>query len=187
MIKSFLRLPGLLNIAALLLFTTCQKDKLPPETQEGANTFGCKVNGKAWVPNGGAGFMGAKPIEGGFIALYDKNKIRTAGILLMAQKQNGEIINIFSNDYRIGKYNLNEETNIFPFTFYPKNYGMFAYSEGSYYTTKSSAIGNIVVTKSDTLSGILSGTFEFKATLGNSNDAVEITSGRFDINVKTLK
>ena len=40
----------------LLLGSSCKKDKLvneidklPPATQTGANTFGCLVNGKAWI------------------------------------------------------------------------------------------------------------------------------------------
>ena len=45
---------------ALLLFTfsQCKKlknnpvDELPPETQTGANTFGCLVDGKAFTPGG---------------------------------------------------------------------------------------------------------------------------------------
>jgi hypothetical protein len=28
---------------------------LPPITTEGKNTFGCKVNGKIWLPKGGGG------------------------------------------------------------------------------------------------------------------------------------
>jgi hypothetical protein len=27
-------------------------DKLPPETQNGNNTFGCLLNGKVWLPEG---------------------------------------------------------------------------------------------------------------------------------------
>ena len=47
----------LLIIALCSIFTACKKvkepptelSKLPPATQTGANTFGCLVNGKAWV------------------------------------------------------------------------------------------------------------------------------------------
>ncbi|MCU0447511.1 MAG: hypothetical protein MUE85_21650 [Microscillaceae bacterium] len=42
-----------------LAFATCKKKnvepKLPPETQVGANTFGCRVNGQVWVPSGNDG------------------------------------------------------------------------------------------------------------------------------------
>lgn len=56
-------------LATTLLAASCKKDKaqddrtelekLPPITQTGANTFGCLVNGKAWLPNG------RKPQNGG--------------------------------------------------------------------------------------------------------------------------
>ncbi len=43
----------------VILNTQCKKDdlnaelaKLPPITQTGANTFGCLVNGKAYIPSG---------------------------------------------------------------------------------------------------------------------------------------
>ena len=49
----------LLLLALSSLCTSCKKDapqdelsKLPPATQTGANTFGCLVNGKAFVPIG---------------------------------------------------------------------------------------------------------------------------------------
>jgi hypothetical protein len=30
-----------------------QENKLPAATQNGANTFGCLIDGKAWIPSGG--------------------------------------------------------------------------------------------------------------------------------------
>jgi len=51
-----------ISLASLLFFlsaNSCKKHKdvdplsqLPPETQTGANTFGCVVNGKAFLPKG---------------------------------------------------------------------------------------------------------------------------------------
>ncbi len=43
--------------AACSIFASCKKDKtqedsLPPATQTGANTFGCYINGKLYVPKG---------------------------------------------------------------------------------------------------------------------------------------
>ena len=47
-------------LAILLISASCKKtktepteiEKLPPITQTGAKTFGCLVNGKAWIPEG---------------------------------------------------------------------------------------------------------------------------------------
>ena len=46
----------LILVLWLPLAVGCKKNELnalPPETQVGANTFGCLVNGKAWVPKKG--------------------------------------------------------------------------------------------------------------------------------------
>ncbi|MCY7353453.1 MAG: DUF6252 family protein [Cytophagaceae bacterium] len=186
--KPGLRLSGLLGIATILLLSTCKKDDgLPPETQEGANAFGCKVNGKAWIPNGGPGFMGAKPIEGGFKAIYDNSNRRSVGVHLSTYKLNGEMIDLHCNNYEIGQYKLNQETNVRPFVFNPKDYGMFSSADGNYYVTNTTSYGTLTITKSDTVTGLLSGTFEFKAKDKKSGKVVEISNGRFDINVLTIR
>ena len=59
-----LKLLPVLLFSIIILFTTqCKKDKnkepeLPPETNTGAMTFGCKVNGKVFVPQDGNGKPG---------------------------------------------------------------------------------------------------------------------------------
>ncbi|MCY7349617.1 MAG: hypothetical protein LH606_02990 [Cytophagaceae bacterium] len=139
--KPLLYLPGLLGIATILLFSTCKKDDgLPHETQEGANTFGCKVNGKAWIPNGGPGFMGAKPIEGGFRSVYNQfNDDKNLGVYIRAHMRNGEYINLYLRRSEVGRYQLNKQTQIRPFYFYPENYGAFQ-SDG-YFVTNPQATG----------------------------------------------
>src|SRR6185503_9360933 len=53
-----------LLLLSVLLTGNCKKDnidelsKLPPATQSGANTFGCLINGSAFIPNG---YDGSKP------------------------------------------------------------------------------------------------------------------------------
>ena len=41
-------------ISLLFILASCKKDvdELPPATQTGAHTFGAKVNGEFWVPQG---------------------------------------------------------------------------------------------------------------------------------------
>jgi hypothetical protein len=48
----------------IVLAASCKKDGLTKETQTGANTFSCKVNGKVYTPSGGDGWS-VWPIEGG--------------------------------------------------------------------------------------------------------------------------
>lgn len=52
-----------------LLLACDRKDPLPKPTQEGKNTFGCKIDGKPWVPDGGTGFQATKPLRGGFFSI----------------------------------------------------------------------------------------------------------------------
>ncbi len=185
--KPFLRLPGLLSVVVLLLFSTCQKDKLPPETQEGANTFGCKINGKSWVPNGGPGLMGAKPISGGFVAIYDDQHKLSTSIEIKTNSKNGETVSFYVSDYRVGNYTLNENTSIRPFSFTPKNYGVYIFM-GEQFITNSKATGVVNITHADTLTSIISGTFSFRcSSTKKPNEVFEITNGRFDINMKTLR
>ena len=51
-----------LGVITLFTFSQCKKNKeepqLPPETTTGAMTFGCKVNGKVFVPKDGRGKPG---------------------------------------------------------------------------------------------------------------------------------
>ena len=62
-------------IACANIFTACKKDKtettelskLPAATQTGANTFGCLVNGKAWVAQNDCFYLCDSP----FKILYD--------------------------------------------------------------------------------------------------------------------
>ena len=57
-ISLFRKYPSLLIVFTFLLLiaSSCKKesnkDKLPPATQTGENTFGCLVNGKVFVPKG---------------------------------------------------------------------------------------------------------------------------------------
>ena len=175
-----------------LLLTTCSKEQeetLPPATQVGANTFGCKVNGKIWIPNGGPGFGGPKPIEDGFesLILIDNSGMpyRKKVINLTASRKSGEVINFVVNNPAPGHYLINQTTPVRPFTTKPKDYGAFANGQGWFITNENNT-GEIHITKADTISGIISGTFSFKAALHNDpSKTVEVTEGRFDINVFT--
>lgn len=188
MITHWLRLTGVLSVVTLLLLSACKKDDgLPPATQEGKNTFGCKVNGKAWVPNGGSGFMGAKAIEGGFYDVYKRNSFeKRLGVYIRAHMKNGEYINLYLQESQVGKYQLNKNTSILPNDFYPENYGAF-YSN-SYFITNSVSTGEITITRADTINLQISGIFQFTGIRGSgsSQQTVSITDGRFDINMKTL-
>ena len=176
----------LIYAAALLgCMAGCNSDPLPKPTQDGNNTFGCMIDGKPWIPDGGTGFMPRKAISGGFFAISDYPTYQR-GIFIRTLAKDGQEVELFVNDYRTGEYLLNIDTQIMPITIKPKGaYGFYRSINNLVYVTSSKNIGKITITKADTLTGVVSGNFEFIA--GNSTGIISITSGRFDVNNRTQK
>lgn len=80
---SFLLFACLFSI--LLFAAHCKKDRfeLPPETTTGAMTFGCKVNGKVFVPRDGRGKLDLY-CQYANLETRRKNKIEITGICAYA-------------------------------------------------------------------------------------------------------
>ena len=172
------------TLAVLLFFPGCDKGPdLTPVTQEGRNTFSCKVNGKVWIPNGSSDWFGLdKAINGGF-AGYGSNNPPT--IYLRAYSTNKIGLHIFLKTIEVGIHELNQDTHTIERYRFPENYGWYQGADGIGFMTNPSQTGRVVITKADTISGIISGTFEFEG--GNSlGQKVKITDGRFDVNSRTL-
>ena len=174
----------LIYAAALLCsMAGCNSDPLPKPTQDGNNTFGCMIDGKPWIPDGGTGFMPSKAVQGGFFSI-STYPVRKRGVFVRTVSKDDSEVQLYIDDFKIGNYPLNISTQVKPFAIEPKGaYGFYRSEANLVYVTSSKNVGNITITRSDTLTGIVSGTFEFMA--GNSVGVVNITKGRFDIN--TLK
>ena len=181
--KSFLRISGLLGLVALLLLTTCQKYKLPPETQEGKNTFGCKINGKNWVPTGKSGsFSGGRlsAVNGEFRRLYPSTTL-DFDLYIQAYKDE-ESVELFARSVtEPGTYPLKFLTETKPNAVRPLNYGVVRYDRQTEYVSTNTYTGSITVVWADTPNKILSGTFEFTAVnRTNPSQTIRVTNGRFD-------
>ncbi|PWJ57872.1 hypothetical protein CLV98_10552 [Dyadobacter jejuensis] len=149
---------------------------LTPITQEGKNTFSCKVNGKVWVPTGrGDIFVNIPPITGGFIRLSGTDSI---GIFIDTFAGSGEDLAIYLNKSEEGLYVLNQNTSYTNFA--PASYGLFSTELKNIFLTSANNTGIVSITKADTISGIIAGTFELTAADPKGN-LVKITEGRFDI------
>jgi hypothetical protein len=153
---------------------SCSKQKneeqLPAATRSGANTFGCFVNGKAWVPSG------VDPTSGGFFGTPDGKR----NIFIKAYS-NTDYIEIYLKQIaQTGTYYLNKNTGVRPNFIYPESYGAYFINGGSYSVTDSSHNGVVKITYADTTSGIVSGTFEFIAKNIQTGDLINIINGRFD-------
>ena len=162
----------------LPLAVGCKKneiDALPPATQTGANTFGCLVNGKAWVPKKG-GLFTDPLVEGAFYRVD-----RQLNLWVQATNTDGSSIDLWvENPLKTGGYSLQYTTGIYPTVYSPRSYGLYYQSDGTYMTTTQHT-GKVVITRTDTIRGVISGTFEFTGHSAKTGQTISITQGRFDV------
>lgn len=159
------------------MVSTCDKQEvLPGPTQTGQNTFGCLLNGKAWIPDGGGGFTGTKPLRGGFY----KDTKEVLHVYLRTSNKKGESVHLYFANPTVGTHLLNVNTGFLPNSLDAQNYGYYQAGDGQVYITSAKSTGQVTLTQADTLTGLLSGTFSFTAT-AKSGATVAITSGRFDL------
>ncbi len=175
------RLLTLMSMGLLLMTCKSQEDMLPSATQTGQNTFGCLIDGKSYVPNGGNGFMPAKPVKGGFLVLTSIPY--TLGIYIRTYARDRQRIELYLNNYTLGKHSLNNNTQTIPVSIYPKDYGLYE-SDTTDYVTSTKYTGWVNLTKADSATGVVSGTFEVTAGTKDGK-TISVTSGRFDVNART--
>jgi len=165
-------------LSFVLIGNGCKKKKdeepqLPPETTTGAYTFGCKINGKVFVPRGGRG-------QPGLFAQY---------VDLGTGARGGWFLNISATDWRSSGLPsmgietdslLLKESNVYILK-KRKGFAFSAYSAGyNQYGMLPIDTGQLTITKHDLNSRILAGKFWFTATSA-SGEKVDIREGRFDI------
>lgn len=174
----------LISLSLLFLFISCRKNnndsiQFPAETQSGLNTFGCYIDGKAFIPSTTL-FGNVRPInvyytpdstqyyKAGFLSIQGidaRYSLDFAGDVLLQKLQ------VFG----IGEYSLTHVFNcVKPYDC--DGGGYYNAKEGKTYFIES---GKLTITKLDTLNKIVSGRFYFSAkdTLGNRK---EVKSGVFD-------
>lgn len=183
--SNFIQLKTLLMKALLLFpvlsifFLSCRKtntsDQLPPSTQIGAGTFGCKINGEVFVPKGSDGTGRPNPHIS-----YDFD-LQGQPFLSISSKQ--FVSGTFAGYCDIVFRNLNSTGDYY----YPVDFENFVTWQsllGNCYTpaydTTVKKWGKGIITKLDIPNRIISGTFDCKFKHGQC-DTVYITEGRFDI------
>jgi hypothetical protein len=150
-------------------------DQLPSATQTGANTFGCLVNGKVWVPKGYDGTGTPNPhikmetgLNGLPVLTIDTHQI-------INQNTEGTVFLSIGNLLQAANFNYPSDMNfLFGWSKYFGNCGTPAFD------TTIQKWGGGIITKLDLPNHIISGTFycKFKAP---QCDTVFLTDGRFDI------
>ncbi len=167
---------------ALLLGSCKKEDPLPAATRNGANTFGCKINGKTWIPDGGGGFSGIKAVEGGIG--HSPVNPSVYNILIRTYRSDKTKIDLYLYNVKgPGIYSLNSEVIIWPGQTEPKkNYGAYYPNPSEAYVTNPDYNGTITLTRADTTNLVVSGTFKFSVYDPDKKKTIRITDGRFDIN-----
>ena len=166
----------LLTKAILLIFLlwSCRKekvrpiDKLPPITQEGKNTFGCLVNGEAWIPKGN---NGTRNLYISYDPTWNNGAFTLSTYRITSNSNQG--LTLFAD-------NINYQKQ---FTFHPPVTSIILFDNNICYydrDNKEYRKGTLTITKLDVPNQIIAGTFE--AILAKPGcDTVRITDGRFDM------
>jgi hypothetical protein len=195
----------LLCVVTLLGISACSNDdaqidplaNLPAETQFGANTFGCVVNGEVFYPRDerpgnfqptlgkGVLFWGS---SGGGGLLYNEIDVKN---YVTAKPVSRMLIHLQHLDQTgTGEY-IWESTNFErDIDGYMNNYLYCqVYDKDSqawkYYGSYENS-GKVIVTRYDFTNRIVSGTFSGTLRLKNGTDLLEIQQGRFDFHWASL-
>lgn len=147
-------------------------DKLPLATQTGAKTFGCLINGKAWIP-GKDDWSSQSPLKfyyyndnGGQFAINAKLQINNIQEYIIIgldsiHSKNEFIIKQGSNSVRLS---------------YQRTPGC---DLSSLIDSSVQTIGSVTFTKVDLNTGIIAGTFAFSLSKPG-RETINVTNGRFD-------
>lgn len=172
------------SVMTVFTFNQCKKKteepQLPPETTTGAMTFGCKVNGKVFVPKDGRGRPGL------YVQYVNLGAGVGGGWFLNIPAVNWEPADIPS--LQIGTDSLLiAENSTYQFKI-DSNYqsvkgtAYAKYAIGSNgYIKLNSDVGELTITRFDQVNRIMSGKFFFIATNTVNREKINITEGRFDI------
>ncbi len=178
----------LLFLSVLLCYgSSCKKqpdalpqaeiDKLPAATQTGANTFGCLVNGQAFLPHSSSFLTGS----------YQCNYIYTNGGYYLTVKASNDSNNDYNVALVLGTTMLDihegQTLKLEGYNVIGKAFGSYGIITGSVlsYETSSFVTGQLYISKFDQIKQIVSGTFSFNAVNASKPDTIHITDGRFDM------
>jgi hypothetical protein len=170
--------------------------RLPPETQTGANTFGCIIDGKILLPRSGNTSQ-VNPLSGADLTrgyptfdyyeleVIDYKSNPRASLFLHMHNAVANSIGTYVID------NSNGQTSIDGFEHHYLHCNIYNSEKKSYqkYVSFENS-GSFTITKSlrnATTGNIFSGTFNCKVrNINDPTDEIEITDGRFDINSLTV-
>jgi hypothetical protein len=169
-------------IAIIVFITSCKKsvDPLPSETATGANTFGCKINGVAYIPSGGDPSSGIYPISGGPYA----DPVGNRGLYIQTISGKQDLDLYLKNATDTGMYLLNKTATPLHISVLSESYACYGETglgiSNNYFVTNPTSTGIIKITRFDRTARIVAGTFSFTAYNAITKTTVVVTDGRFD-------
>lgn len=168
-------------VLLISLFASCKKDvdELPPATQTGAHTFGAKVNGELWVPQGFGPIPANDKLEA---MIYPNGDLRIKAKNFASSPNETEFEIFIAAVTATGTYSLNSNVTYPTFS---ASYGYFVkrkFTPEDEWLTNSTTTGSVTITKLDLPNKIVSGTFQFNAaSIYTPSNILSVTEGRFDI------
>lgn len=166
----------------LIVLISCKKnvDELPPATQTGAHTFGAKVNGDLWVPQGFGSFPANDILEarmsGSDIVINARN--------FASSPNETEFQLTIYNVTAPGVYPLNTTVS------HPNGIASYGYyvkrkmTPEDEWLTSAIHTGSVTITRIDVVNRIVSGTFQFNAGSIYNAGVISVTEGRFDVRIQ---
>jgi len=169
--------------------TTVDPNGLPPETQTGAGTFACKINGMVWQwKDPDYQFLDTRPkTRWSFDANTMGGQLYIGGFRYANGKTANELLNLYADsllffkeyNMKIGSYKYAINFNNYDAI---DNYNCQQFLSTPVYDKSSNffSSGKLVISKFDQSSKIISGTF-YCTIYQTKCDTLKITEGRFDI------
>jgi hypothetical protein len=172
----------LILLISFTALVSCSKkvSELPDSSATGSNTFGAKVDGKMWAPQG----FGIMPTASTLEVNYrggDSYRINARNFGSSPTETEFEFI--LNGVTAPGTYLLNQETNTYPNESASyASYTLRKFNLISLWKTSPVTAGKVVITKIDLANKIIAGSFEFSATDTYGGAApITVTDGRFDL------
>lgn len=194
----------ILALITILFIASCSKKEdeqqqlpiasktLPPETQIGANTFGCIINNQIFYPRNGQGSLfvnGAKALifwgDPSGNNNFDEIEIKNAKDGIPCAKMIIHLQGLFQNKEGVYTWHPTNFQNSIDGLMQNYVYAQIfdpATGTSKYYGSYENS-GKLTVTKYD---NIISGNFSGKLRLYNGTEEIEVLQGRFDINSSTI-
>lgn len=173
----------LIGCLSLCLLASCKKEveELPPATQTGANTFGAKVDGQFWIPQGFGPFPANDILEARMAGPTDL-MINARNFASSPNETEFEIL--VTGITGPGTYSLNNNVSL-PAS---SSYGYYVkrkMTPENEWLTSTTYTGSVTITRLDLAEKVVSGTFQFNAINSyNTPQPLSVTEGRFDLKLQ---